>query len=160
MIDNFTSDSVIIQKSNLIRRIKIHKLPSNFFEFFETYFVNERIETLKDNYMIDNDADIKRRNELKLVISDNIEKESKNWCNLLVKTEITSISFENDSNKKYPIFLIDEFSSTVCIFMNFNISLGSQLIDIGINQFTNCITAPPKIDGRELDWNKTLHEQK
>eukprot|EP01084_Bolivina_argentea_P310176 536681_1 len=137
-----------------IRDIKIYKLPADFFELFNKYFVNQRIHIFDDNYVI---SPVKSwHSKLKLVISDNIHKSMQNSFELLSKTPINC----EDKNKKYAIFLMDEFSSIVCVFMNFNVSLGSQLISIGINQLHNVIIAPPKINGKLLDWNQTLCQQK
>ena len=60
---------------------------------------------------------------------------------------------------KYPMFLTDEEGTHKCIFVYLHKELSSQIESHGYTQQQHCVTAPPKLNGPTLDWDKSLLEQ-
>merc|ERR1719361_2970597 len=46
-----------------------------------------------------------------------------------------------------------------CVFVHLNKPLKSELAGHGINEYQHCVTAPPKLNGPTLDWNRSLIDQ-
>ena len=63
------------------------------------------------------------------------------------------------SNQKYPIFLCNEKEEISCVFMHFDHPFGNELSNHSLNEQQHYITAPPKVNGPTLQWNKSLIEQ-
>ena len=61
---------------------------------------------------------------------------------------------------KYPIFVTKPDADKMeCIFVHLNKPLKSQLALHSINEHQHCVTAPPKLNGPTLQWNRSLIEQ-
>eukprot|EP01083_Nonionella_stella_P190234 704606_1 len=60
---------------------------------------------------------------------------------------------------KHPVFLMRQNDKSECIFVDFGNDLRSELLINGVNPFKYTVNAPPKLNGKILNQNKSLIDQ-
>eukprot|EP01083_Nonionella_stella_P130786 397006_1 len=60
---------------------------------------------------------------------------------------------------KHPVFLMRQNDKSECIFVDFGKDLRSELLINGVNPFKYTVNAPPKLNGKILNQNKSLIDQ-